>query len=224
MFLEPAMIAHLEQDLSTAINASNRPLARTAKDGSGSGSGIDTARAESAVRELLAALGEDPNREGLQDTPRRVAKMYRELFAGLADDPAHHLGRTFDEPYDEIVLLKNIRFSSLCEHHLLPFMGKAHVAYLPKDRVVGLSKLARTVDAFARRPQIQERLTSQVVDALMHHLDAKGAIVVVESEHLGMKVRGVSKPDSVMVTSAVRGIFKTNAAARAEAMSLITKN
>ncbi len=183
---------------------------------------IDAPRAERAVRELLLALGEDPERPGLQDTPARVARMYRELFAGLDEDPARHLERTFGEPYDEIVLLKDINFSSLCEHHLLPFMGSAHVAYLPSDRVVGLSKLARTVDAFARRPQIQERLTCQIADAIMDHLNAKGALVVIESEHLCMKIRGVSKPNSKMVTSAVRGHFKSNAAARAEAMALIS--
>ncbi|HUU82815.1 MAG TPA: GTP cyclohydrolase I FolE [Phycisphaerae bacterium] len=182
---------------------------------------VDGPRAERAVRELLQALGEDPDREGLRDTPARVVRMYGELFAGLAADPAEHLSRTFQEPYDEIVLLRDIQFSSLCEHHLLPFMGRAHVAYLPDDRVVGLSKLARTVEAFARRPQVQERLTVQVADALMTHLNAKGALVVVESEHLCMKVRGVNQPNSVMVTSAVRGVFRTNPAARAEAMALI---
>jgi len=174
-----------------------------------------------AVRELLLALGEDPDREGLQDTPRRVARMYRELFAGLRDNPAEHLGRTFDEPYNEIVALRNIDFASLCEHHLLPFIGRAHVAYLPNRRVVGLSKLARTVEAYARRPQIQERLTAQVADALMNHLDARGALVVIESEHFCMKIRGVNKPRSSMVTSAARGVFNTDAAARAEAMALI---
>jgi GTP cyclohydrolase I len=182
---------------------------------------FDQKRAEYAVRELLIAVGEDPNREGLVDTPRRVAKMYKELFSGVQSDPAEHLRRTFREPYDEIVLLRDINFSSLCEHHLLPFLGKAHVAYLPKDRVVGLSKLARTVDAFARRPQVQERLTAQIADAIMQHLKPQGALVVIESEHLCMKVRGVNKPNSVMVTSAVRGIFKTDSAARSEALALI---
>lgn len=182
---------------------------------------FDLKRAEHAVRELLIAVGEDPDREGLLETPRRVARMYKELLAGVQADPEEHLRRTFKEPYDEIVLLRDINFSSLCEHHLLPFLGKAHVAYLPKDRVVGLSKLARTVDAFARRPQIQERLTAQIADAIMQHLNPQGALVVIESEHLCMKVRGVNKPNSVMVTSAVRGIFKTDPAARSEAMALI---
>ena len=182
---------------------------------------IDLPRAQAAVRELLLALGEDPDREGLADTPRRVAKMYRELFAGMHVDPAEHLGRTFAESYDEIVVLRNINFSSLCEHHLLPFIGKAHIAYLPSDRVVGLSKLARTVDAFAKRPQVQERLTGQIADALMTHLDARGALVVIESEHMCMKVRGVQKAASVMVTSAARGIYRSDATARADAMSLL---
>lgn len=186
-----------------------------------SGSLIDLARAEMAVRSLLVALGEDPDREGLADTPRRVAKMYRELFAGISVDPAVHLQRVFHEHYDEVVLLRDIDFHSLCEHHLLPFHGVAHVAYLPDDKVVGLSKLARTVDAFARRPQVQERMTCQIADALMKHLAPKGVVVVVEAEHLCMKMRGVQKPNGTMVTSAVRGVFKESAAARAEVMSLI---
>jgi len=185
------------------------------------GTSIDLERAEMAVRSLLLALGENPEREGLADTPRRVAKMYRELFAGVAADPAVHLKRVFHEQYDEVVLLRDIDFHSLCEHHLLPFHGKAHVAYLPNGKVVGLSKLARTVDAFARRPQVQERMTCQIADALMTHLEPKGVVVVVEAEHLCMKMRGVQKPNGTMVTSAVRGTFKENAAARAEVMSLI---
>lgn len=187
------------------------------------GSQIDLPAAEQAVRDLLGALGHDVTEPGLCDTPRRVAKMYGELFAGLNDDPAKHLSRTFPEQCDEIVLLRDIDFASICEHHLLPFIGRAHVAYLPSDCVVGLSKLARTVDAYARRPQVQERLTAQIADALMTHLNARGALVVIESEHFCMKIRGVNKPNSVMVTSAVRGHFKTNPAARAEAMALIGK-
>ena len=182
---------------------------------------IDLERAEMAVRSLLIALGEDPEREGLADTPRRVAKMYRELFAGVSANPAVHLQRVFHEEYDEVVLLRDIDFHSLCEHHLLPFHGKAHVAYLPNGKVVGLSKLARTVDAFARRPQVQERMTCQIADALMTHLEPKGVVVVVEAEHLCMKMRGVQKPNGTMVTSAVRGTFKESPAARAEVMSLI---
>ena len=147
--------------------------------------------------------------------------MYRELFSGLTTDPAVHLRRVFTEQYDEIVLLRDIDFFSLCEHHLLPFHGRAHVAYLPDGKVVGLSKLARTVDAFARRPQVQERMTCQIADALMEHLNPKGAAVVVEAGHLCMKMRGVQKPNGVMITSAVRGVFKTDPAARAEVMELI---
>ncbi len=184
---------------------------------------IDNLAIERAVRDLLMALGQDVSEPGLSDTPRRVAKMYGELFAGLNDDPAKHLSRTFPELCNEIVLLRDIDFASVCEHHLLPFIGRAHVAYLPSDCVVGLSKLARTVDAYARRPQVQERLTAQIADALMTHLNARGALVVIESEHFCMKIRGVNKPNSVMVTSAVRGHFKTNPAARAEAMELIGK-
>ena len=165
--------------------------------GNRSGTFIDLERAEMAVRNLLVALGEDPDREGLTDTPRRVAKMYRELFAGIAADPAVHLKRVFHEQYDEVVLLRDIDFHSLCEHHLLPFHGKAHVAYLPNGKVVGLSKLARTVDAFARRPQVQERMTCQIADALMEHLAPKGVVVVVEAEHLCMKMHAAprSTPD-----------------------------
>jgi GTP cyclohydrolase I len=182
---------------------------------------IDLERAEMAVRNLLMALGEDPDREGLADTPRRVAKMYRELFAGISADPAVHLKRVFHEQYDEVVLLRDIDFHSLCEHHLLPFHGKAHVAYLPNGKVVGLSKLARTIDAFARRPQVQERMTCQIADALMAHLEPKGAAVVIEAQHLCMKMRGIQKPNGVMVTSALRGAFKESASARAEVLALI---
>ena len=182
---------------------------------------IDLERAEMAVRNLLMALGEDPDREGLADTPRRVAKMYRELFAGISADPALHLKRVFHEQYDEVVLLRDIDFHSLCEHHLLPFHGKAHVAYLPNGKVVGLSKLARTVDAFARRPQVQERMTCQIADALMEHLEPKGAAVVIEAQHLCMKMRGIQKPNGVMVTSALRGVFKESPSARAEVLALV---
>lgn len=182
---------------------------------------VDTERIEAAVREILFAVGQDPDRDGLADTPARVARMYAEMFAGTRTDPAVHLQRTFEESYDEIVILRDIDFASMCEHHLLPFLGRAHVAYLPNGRVVGLSKLARTVDAYARRPQVQERMTAQIADALMIHLDARGALVVIEAEHMCMKVRGASKPNSVMVTSAARGVFASGAASRAEAMSLL---
>lgn len=204
-------------DTTRLLSSGERHIPRPSR----TGGYVDLERAEVAVRSLLIALGENPDREGLNDTPRRVAKMYRELFSGVAADPAVHLKRVFHEQYDEVVLLRDIDFHSLCEHHLLPFHGKAHVAYLPNGRVVGLSKLARTVDAFARRPQVQERMTCQIADALMRNLAPKGVVVVVEAEHLCMKMRGVQKPNGVMVTSAVRGTFKDNAAARAEVMMLI---
>ena len=184
---------------------------------------FDQDRAQRAVRELLLAIGEDPDREGLADTPRRVAAMYRELFAGVHVDPAEHLGRTFAESYDDVVVLRDIRFASTCEHHLLPFMGRAHVAYLPRDRVVGLSKLARTVHAFARRPQVQERMTAQIVDALIEHLDARGALVVVTAEHLCMRVRGVGEPESEMITTAARGALRDDRALRAEVLALLSR-
>lgn len=182
----------------------------------------DLPRIERAVREILIGVGEDPDRDGLKDTPRRVAKAYAELFGGLSDDPARHLARVFDQECDEIIALRDIEFHSVCEHHLLPFMGKAHVAYLPKGgKVVGLSKLARTVQVYARRPQVQERLTNQVADALMEHLKAEGVAVIVEAQHMCMKMRGVSQPNSLMVTSALRGSFKDNAASRHEVMQLL---
>jgi GTP cyclohydrolase I len=182
---------------------------------------VDQGRIERAVREILAAVGEDPDREGLLKTPQRVARAYTELFSGLQDDPRRYLRTVFHERYDEIVLLRDIQFNSLCEHHLLPFTGKAHVAYLPDGRVTGLSKLARLVDGYARRPQIQERLTNQVADALMDELTPVGAACVIEATHTCMTIRGVRKPGSIMVTSALRGVFKDSAASRAELMSLI---
>jgi GTP cyclohydrolase IA len=177
---------------------------------------------ENAVRAILQAVGEDPQREGLAATPQRVAKMYGELFAGLGTEPATHLDVTFNEDYDEMVVLRDIPFYSMCEHHLLPFMGKAHVAYLPNGKVVGLSKLARVVEDFARRPQLQERLTSQIADLLMDRLDAKGAAVIIEANHTCMTIRGVKKPGATMVTSAIRGQFRKSPATRAEAMGLLT--
>lgn len=182
---------------------------------------IDSARIERAVREILEAIGENPDRDGLRETPHRVARAFREMFAGLRMEPAEHLKRVFHEDYDDIVLLRDIDFYSLCEHHLLPFHGRAHVAYLPNGRVVGLSKLARTVEAFARRPQVQERMTCQIADALMEHLGPKGAAVVIEAEHLCMKMRGVQKPHGVMRTSALRGVFKKSPSARSEVLALI---
>lgn len=183
---------------------------------------VDVARAEAAVRELLLAVGEDPDREGLRETPGRVARAYAETFAGLWQDPADVLSTTFDIGHDEMVLVKDIEVYSTCEHHLVPFHGVAHVGYIPNvdGRVTGLSKLARLVDVYSRRPQVQERLTSQVADALVAHLQPRGVIVVIECEHLCMSMRGVRKPGSRTVTSAVRGQMRT-AATRAEAMSLI---
>jgi len=183
---------------------------------------VDLKTIETAMRDILIALGEDPDREGLLDTPRRVAKMYAELFEGLTDDPSRHLVVNFTEHYDEMVILRDIPFHSICEHHLLPFMGRAHVAYLPRGKVAGVSKLARVVECFARRPQIQERLTTQIADFLMEKLDARGVGVVIEAEHTCMTIRGIRKPGSVMVTSAMRGLFKSNPSTRSEAINLLT--
>jgi GTP cyclohydrolase IA len=182
---------------------------------------VDVPRIERAVREILLAVGEDPDREGLLKTPNRVARAYGELMAGLQDEPRRHLKTVFHERYDEVVLLRDIEFHSLCEHHLLPFTGRAHVAYLPDGKVVGLSKLARLVEGFARRPQVQERLTTQIADALWEELSPIGAACVVEAVHTCMTIRGAKKHGSVMVTSALRGIFKENPASRAEILSLM---
>jgi len=184
---------------------------------------IDKARVEAAVREILFAVGEDPDRDGLQDTPARVARMYEETLAGMGQDPAEHLKVTFDADHDEMVMVRDISVVSACEHHMVPFIGKAHVAYIPgKDgRVTGLSKLARIVDVYARRLQVQERLTVQVADAIEEHLEPRGVLVVVEAEHLCMSARGVRKPGSTTVTSAVRGLFRENVATRAEALQFI---
>jgi len=185
--------------------------------------GVDQARAEAAVRELLLAVGEDPDRPGLQDTPGRVARAYTEIFAGLWQDPYEVLTATFDEDHDELVLVKDIPMYSTCEHHLVPFHGVAHVAYIPglDGKVTGLSKLARLVEVYARRPQVQERMTAQIADALQEVLKPRGTLVVIEAEHLCMAMRGVRKPGSRTVTSAVRGMFRENASTRAEAMSLV---
>jgi GTP cyclohydrolase I len=182
---------------------------------------MDHERIEKAVREILLSVGEDPNREGLRKTPGRVARMYEELFAGLRRDPARHLKATFSEVYDEMVVLRDIPFNSMCEHHLMPFEGKAHVAYLPDGQVVGISKLARAVDDFAHRPQVQERLTSQIADLLMEELKAKGVAVVMEATHTCMTCRGIKKAGSVMVTSAVRGRCRSDARTRGEVMVLL---
>jgi len=183
---------------------------------------IDLPRIEKAVREILIAVGEDPDREGLQETPQRVARSYAEVFAGLHQDPAEILGTTFDINHEEMVLVKDIPFYSTCEHHLVPFHGTAHIGYIPSHdgKVTGLSKLARLVEIYARRPQVQERLTTQIVEALVKYLEPKGAIVVIECEHMCMSMRGVRKPGAKTVTSAVRGQLREQAT-RAEAMSLI---
>ncbi|MDO5030583.1 MAG: GTP cyclohydrolase I FolE [Corynebacterium sp.] len=187
---------------------------------------FDQARAEAAVRELLIAVGEDPDREGLRETPARVARSYKEIFAGLHVDPSEVLAKTFNEGHQELVLVKDIPIYSTCEHHLVPFFGVAHIGYIPGEdgRVTGLSKLARLVDLYAKRPQVQERLTSQVADALVERLNPTSAIVVIEAEHLCMAMRGIRKPGARTVTSAVRGGFKSDARSRAEAMALIRKN
>ena len=182
---------------------------------------VDIAAIEQAVRTILQAVGEDPSREGLLDTPVRVARMYAELFAGLHDDPARHLKVHFTEEYDEMVILRDIPFYSMCEHHLLPFMGRAHVAYLPRGKVVGISKLARVIESIAHKPQVQERLTRDIADLLMGELDAKGVGVIIEATHTCMTIRGVRKPGSEMVTSVMRGLFKTNLATRNEAVKLL---
>nr|WP_138735675.1 GTP cyclohydrolase I FolE [Modestobacter excelsi] len=184
---------------------------------------FDAGRIEAAVREILAAIGEDPDRPGLQDTPARVARAYAETFAGLGQDPADVLATTFDEAHDELVLVKDIAMYSTCEHHLVPFHGVAHVGYIPgyDGRVTGLSKLARLVEVYARRPQVQERMTRQIADSLYEVLKPRGVIVVIEAEHLCMAMRGVRKPGATTMTSAVRGIFRENAATRSEAMGLI---
>jgi GTP cyclohydrolase I len=186
---------------------------------------FDHDRAEAAVRELLLAVGEDPDRDGLRDTPGRVARAFQEIFGGLYTDPDAVLDTTFDEGHDELVLVKDIPMYSTCEHHLVSFHGVAHVGYIPGEdgRVTGLSKIARLVDLYAKRPQVQERLTGQIADALMRKLNPRGAIVVVEAEHLCMAMRGVRKPGAVTTTSAVRGQFKTCASSRAEALDLILR-
>ena len=183
--------------------------------------GVDLVRIERAVREILAAVGEDPDREGLLETPKRVARMYAELFSGLHQDPRKHLQKFFTEKYDEVVLVRDISFHSMCEHHLLPFMGKAHIGYMPDGRVAGLSKLARVVEVVSRRPQVQERMTEEIADLLLEQLAAKGVAVVVEATHSCMTIRGVRKPGSLCVTSAMKGIFRSNLSSRSEIMQLI---
>ncbi len=182
---------------------------------------VDLPRIERAVREILEAVGEDPDRDGLLETPARVARMYAELFGGLHLDPGRHLKKVFQETYDEMVLVRDISFNSMCEHHLLPFMGVAHVGYVPNGKVAGLSKLARVVEEVSKRPQVQERMTHQIADLMSTELDAKGVIVVLEATHSCMTIRGIRKPGSLTITSAVRGLMRSSESTRSEAMSLI---
>lgn len=214
-----------ETDTSAPCESSNTPESTTSqpRDPSQPRSQVDLEAIKQAVRTILKAVGEDPDRPGLLDTPKRVAKMYQEMFAGLHVEPARHLSVTFPETYNEMVLVRDISFNSMCEHHLLPFSGVAHVAYLPNGRVTGLSKLARVVDEVSRRPQVQERMTQTIADLVQSELNTAGAAVVVEAEHSCMSIRGIRKPGSLTVTSALRGVFKSNPSSRAEIMSLISK-
>lgn len=182
---------------------------------------VDIEKTEKAIRDLLLAIGEDPDRPGLVETPKRCAKMYAELLSGMDSDAQEHLSKQFDVPHSEFLLEKDIPFYSLCEHHLLPFFGKTHIAYLPNDRVVGLSKLARTVEVYARRLQLQEQMTTQIADDIMRYLDARGVMVVIEAEHLCMTMRGVKKPGAKTITTCVRGAFEEQAELRATVLSLI---
>ena len=182
---------------------------------------VDMPRIERAVREILFAVGEDPDREGLHETPARVARMYAELFRGLHENPRAHLQKFFTEQYDEVVLVRDISFNSMCEHHMLPFIGVAHIAYVPNGRVIGLSKLARVVEVVSKRPQVQERMTEDIANLLVEELDAKGVAVVIEASHSCMTIRGIRKPGSVCVTSAMKGLFRSNLSSRSEVMTLI---
>lgn len=185
---------------------------------------MDLPRIERAIEEILIAVGEDPNREGLRETPARVARMYAEMFSGLHDDARVHLQKFFTEQYDEMVLVRDISFNSMCEHHMLPFSGKAHIGYVPNGKVVGLSKLARVVEVVSHQPQVQERMTEQIANLLIEELDVKGVAVVIEATHSCMTIRGVRKPSSVCVTSAMKGIFRSNLSSRSEVMTLIYGN
>jgi len=211
-------VASLETDAPQPIGREDGPTESTLGP-------VDLPRIESAVREILAAIGEDPDRDGLLDTPKRVARMYEEVFAGLRESPQLHLQVQFEANHDEMVMVRDIALTSMCEHHLVPFMGKAHVAYIPNNdgRVTGLSKLARLVDAYAKRPQVQERLTTQIADEIERTLQPKGVLVVIEAEHLCMSMRGVRKPGASTVTSAVRGLFRENTSTRSEAMRFINR-
>jgi GTP cyclohydrolase I len=205
--------------MSEPMTRNRRPSAQD--NGRAIAGKVDHQRIVAAVREILSAVGEDPDREGLRETPERVARMYAEMFSGLRTDPRQPLRKTFVEKYDEMVLVKDIGFESMCEHHLLPFLGRAHVAYLPNGKIVGLSKLARAVEILARRPQVQERMTEELADLIMEQLDARGVGVVIEATHSCMTVRGIRKATSICTTSAMRGTFRSNAATRSEMMALL---
>ena len=207
---------------STSTSAAEQDHQKPTSPSPNQGS-VDLQAIERAVRTILTAIGEDPDRPGLTDTPQRVARMYKEMFVGLTCDPARHLQITFPEDYEEIVLVRDISFTSMCEHHLLPFSGVAHVAYIPKGRVTGLSKLARVVDEVARRPQVQERMTGVIADMIERELNPSGVAVVISAEHSCMSIRGIRKPGSKTVTSALRGVFMTNQSSRAEVLSLINQ-
>src|SRR5262249_11269336 len=207
---------------------SMKPSAQRSRKASGSTTNgmasrpVDQACIEAAVREILLAVGEDPDREGLLETPERVARMYGELFSGLHADPRQVLQKKFTQKYDEMVLEKDIRFESMCEHHLLPFLGKAHIAYIPNGKIVGLSKLARVVELLSRRPQLQERMTEELADLLMDELEPRGVGIILEASHTCMTIRGVRKGDSICTTSAMRGVFSANQSTRAEFMALVS--
>ncbi|MCZ2343915.1 MAG: GTP cyclohydrolase I FolE [Bacteroidales bacterium] len=208
------LLAGATTSVQTTANAENHSQPRP-------GGSVDLERIQNAVREILAAVGENPEREGLLETPARVARMYAEVFAGLHLDPAVHLQKTFTQKHDEMVLVKEIAFSSCCEHHLLPFTGQAHIAYLPDGKVVGLSKLARVVEVIARRPQVQERMTEDLADLIMRELNPRGVGVILEASHSCMTIRGVRKPGAMTITSALRGLFRSNPTTRSELMSLV---
>lgn len=197
------------------------PLKKQSKNNEGTNPVVDKPRIEAAVREILLAVGENPDREGLLETPGRVARMYEEIFSGLRENPRIHMSKTFNEKYDEMVLVRDIRFSSCCEHHLLPFHGKAHIGYLPNGKIVGLSKIARAVDSIAKRPQVQERMTEELAELLMTELECRGVGVVIEATHSCMTMRGIRKPGSLCTTSSMRGVYRENQASRQEFLTLM---
>lgn len=204
---------------TTATKGNGHPA--ESADSKAAAAGVDLPRIERAVREILTAVGEDPDREGLRETPARVARMYAEMFNGLKQDARIHTRKFFTEDYDEVVLVRDIAFCSMCEHHLLPFIGMAHVAYIPNGKVIGLSKIARVVEVISHRPQVQERMTEDIANLLVEELNAKGVAVVIEASHSCMTIRGVKKPGSSMVTSSMKGVFRSNLSSRAEVMQLI---